>query len=591
MGKIKKKGEAGVATRYITRNRAVKKLQVSLKDFRRLCILKGIHPHEPKNKKKANRGSTAPVIFYHSKDIAHLAHEPLLEKLRESKAFSKKIARAIGKRQESYAEDLKSRAPKMTLDHLVKERYPSFIDAVRDLDDALSMIFLFATMPPVDKTSTEVINECQQLSREFTYYVIHSRSLRKVFLSIKGIYYQAEIRGQEVTWLVPYQFSRKPPKMVDFTVMNTFLEFYRVLLGFVNFRLFSDLNLQYPPTLDNQLLDGGADVNALLIRSKDSLSSKPITTKAQTVDAKLAQRIKNIDSTLNSLKQTEAPEEQTEATVEEVDETFDLPVGEAEEDSLDITKAFNEGAALSSFQSLFANKVFFLSREVPRNSLEFVIRAFGGKVGWDSTIASGSPFNIKHPDINYIITDRPVIPNRRTDCLYVQPQWVYDSINARKLIKEGPYLLGQTLPPHLSPFVVYKKGDYIPDALKFQGEIDDKADDSEVNDSDIEGKNEESGEAEPDSDDEVYQKELVLEANGVSSTDVKSKNKSKSKRSISEADGQDESVENKDMAKVMMTRKQRKFTDRIKRGTEKKAAEVAKLESKKKSIKTKSKKN
>lgn len=41
MAKIKKKGESGAAKNYVTRNQALKKLQVSLSDFRRLCILKG----------------------------------------------------------------------------------------------------------------------------------------------------------------------------------------------------------------------------------------------------------------------------------------------------------------------------------------------------------------------------------------------------------------------------------------------------------------------------------------------------------------------------------------------------------------------
>lgn len=41
MGRIKKKGEAGNAKNYITRTQAVKKLQISLPDFRKLCIWKG----------------------------------------------------------------------------------------------------------------------------------------------------------------------------------------------------------------------------------------------------------------------------------------------------------------------------------------------------------------------------------------------------------------------------------------------------------------------------------------------------------------------------------------------------------------------
>ena len=91
---------SGIATQYISRSQAVKRLQLTLKDFRysllkllyyiptshsnfvcrRLCILKGIYPHEPKNKKKANKGSTAVKTFYYLKDIQFLAHEPIIQK-------------------------------------------------------------------------------------------------------------------------------------------------------------------------------------------------------------------------------------------------------------------------------------------------------------------------------------------------------------------------------------------------------------------------------------------------------------------------------------------------------------------------------
>lgn len=52
---------------------------------RRLCILKGIYPREPKNKKKVNKGSTAPRTFYLLKDIRFLLHEPIVRKFREYK--------------------------------------------------------------------------------------------------------------------------------------------------------------------------------------------------------------------------------------------------------------------------------------------------------------------------------------------------------------------------------------------------------------------------------------------------------------------------------------------------------------------------
>lgn len=43
-GKKLKKGTGSAAAEYIGRTRAIKKLQLTIRDFRRLCILKGIYP-------------------------------------------------------------------------------------------------------------------------------------------------------------------------------------------------------------------------------------------------------------------------------------------------------------------------------------------------------------------------------------------------------------------------------------------------------------------------------------------------------------------------------------------------------------------
>ena len=43
---------------------------------------------------------------------------------------------------------------------------------------------------------------------EFQAYVVRAHALRKVFVSVKGFYYQADIQGQAVTWLVPHNLAQ-----------------------------------------------------------------------------------------------------------------------------------------------------------------------------------------------------------------------------------------------------------------------------------------------------------------------------------------------------------------------------------------------
>lgn len=76
---------SGEGNQYWTRATALRKLQLSLKDFRRLCILKGIYPREPKNRKKAQKGATGIKTLYNKKDIQFLMHEPIIWKFREMK--------------------------------------------------------------------------------------------------------------------------------------------------------------------------------------------------------------------------------------------------------------------------------------------------------------------------------------------------------------------------------------------------------------------------------------------------------------------------------------------------------------------------
>ena len=55
--------------------------------------------------------------------------------------------------------------------------------------------------------------------------------------------------GQQVTWVVPHAFAYEHPQNVDIRLMSIFVEFYTTVLGFVNYRLYHNLNLIYPPAL------------------------------------------------------------------------------------------------------------------------------------------------------------------------------------------------------------------------------------------------------------------------------------------------------------------------------------------------------
>ncbi|KAJ2123915.1 mRNA-binding ribosome synthesis protein nop7 [Coemansia sp. RSA 2131] len=573
MAKIKKKHTEGASRTYTTRNRALKKLQVSLADFRRLCILKGIYPVEPRSRKQANRGSTKLTTFYYSRDIQLLLSEPLIEKFRAHKVFLRKLQHALGKDDLTRARSMDTNRPTYTLNHLVVERYPAFADALRDLDDGLCMMFLFATMPIIkgELVTGDIVNECRRLSTEFMHYVIHTRALRKVFLSIKGIYYQAEVQGQAITWIVPYQFSQRVPTDVDFKVMATFLQFYRTLMGFVNYRLFTTANLAYPPHLDEAMDESGVGLGSLKVESQrieDLISAREQDGEApQVTDQQMAQRLQTLGSKLQTLVE---PKEPAYEAVEAVDV----------EDA--------EGSPM------FANHVIFLSREVPRHSLEFVLRAAGGRVGWDKASGGGSAYAENDRAITVQISDRPAQGHQYLDRTYVQPQWVYDSINAGRVLDTENYLVGQPLPAHLSPFVEYQDGDYVPQeaalaAQGFEGEVTNLQPedvDAEVSEHD-DGVDGESAD-ESDADDEVdasiekqYKTQLEAERAGVPFSAYAAPTADKGKKGRKVDRKAEEDAERQKIAISMLSSKKRKAVNRANAETYKRKKDVNALKTRK----------
>lgn len=76
-----------------------------------------------------------------------------------------------------------------------------------------------------------------------------------------------------------------------------------------------------------------------------------------------------------------------------------------DEDKYKISEEFAEEFKNSDKTNtqLFKKLVFFLNREVPRQSLEFVILCFEGEVYWDG---DGSDIKEDSPKITHFVTDR-----------------------------------------------------------------------------------------------------------------------------------------------------------------------------------------
>ena len=662
----------------------MRKLQISLPDFRRLCIFKGIYPREPNNKKKVSKSATPATTFYYTKDIQYLLHEPLLNRFREHKALAKKISRSLGRGEVKDAARLeKNHGEKASLDHIIRERYPTFVDAIRDLDDALSLIFLFANLPSTEIVPAKTVALCRRLALEFEHYVITSHSLRKSFLSIKGIYYQATIQGQDVMWIVPYKFVQRMTNDVDFRIMSTFVEFYTTLLGFVNFRLYTTVGLIYPPKLNAASDERGGELDAITLQKQDLVPEQTITngsnakspnTETAMIDSHTTEAPANVEvqKQVDAILSVTQPQDEGSSTIQPSDQdplTDPTTIDTFSPAAPDADILPQPQLSTSTAAALFAPLTIFLSRETPRQPLEFLLRAFGCKrIGWDSVLGDGAFMGSEVDSrITHQIVDRPPLNTQITGDqhereglsrpqtfaqgmrvpgrIYVQPQWVWDCANEGKLLRPDEYSPGETLPPHLSPWIKPKEGQYDPtapvdednleeDGAEFengapaQDILDDKiaggsyqelkhmegeggmnADSEDIDEesanSGFDGLSEISAadvddtptvplvQEEEDSPEDRYQREIAAEASGLTlkttpnaaaPTSSAKINPDIEKRRREARKQKQDAEEELERRKMMMSRKKRKLVEKMLYGNRKREDEAEKLKSKKRRL-------
>lgn len=419
------------------------------------------------------------------------------------------------------------------------------------------MIHLYAMLPAetVPQHTPVRSENCLRLAQEFQHLLIRRHGLRKVFVSIKGYYFQCEIDGVTISWMTPHKFPTQPNgREVDFRTLLTFLDFYETLLKFVNFKLYHESELAYPPRIDITRDAAGAHLASLVIESEsarkevemraklaadDHIKSEKVEkevgsgkkgskkrkkpaveadkaskkrqklnkrdipcrnfadtgkcefgakgecvficgaprTSAEDADEKPKdEKIPSLDDLVSSIDDDDAdqdeewqPSQTSSAAPDAADAAIAPPAQTTEEPKDEFAHLKTEEeraaeAAQSHAPDLFKGFKFLLMRESPQEQLEFVIRCFSGEVVRQTSLSSAD--DLSSETITHQIVDRPRVDTSIKSREYVQPQWVFDSINERCRLPVSPYAPGVSPPHHLSPFVNNDRVGYIPAAVE-----------------------------------------------------------------------------------------------------------------------------
>lgn len=244
-GRKKIKGHVGKATKYVSRSKATRHMRLSLSDFNKLCILKGIYPRVPKNKGSTN------AIHYHTNDLSFIRNDKVIEDMDKQKAFDDMLRHKKNRGELTRDNLFRNDRPELNIDHIIRERYPTFQDALEDIDDAITSALLYSSLTTSKFLSATDLAEFRRLANEFCLYCMVTRAVTKVFFSTRGIYYAVQLPGcsKETVFVAPHDLVQKMPKDIDRNVIDSFALLHRTLLSNVMPKLYSDMGLDYPPEL------------------------------------------------------------------------------------------------------------------------------------------------------------------------------------------------------------------------------------------------------------------------------------------------------------------------------------------------------
>ncbi|GKT13539.1 Pescadillo like protein, partial [Aduncisulcus paluster] len=381
----------------IEEQKAREKLQITKGELSKLLILHGFYPRNVKNGK----------LYFASDDIKRLQKSPIYTHFADLKAFNKKVKKRFNRKEDLDAKKLKKQAPHVSYEFLVRERYPTLDSAIKALNDALPILSLYAAVSTdTGAIGRGMVDRCKRACRAFHYYLTRTRSLRAVFISVKGVYLRASVHGVDITWVMPHQFAQQRPEDVNLHTMKTFLQFYLLLVDYVNKELAAELGVSYPIAF-NPSQDSAGMWLAAATYEEEAKSNPAVLPLRFAV----------------------------------------TPSSSADESSLHI----------HSQQHVFEGLSVEISTECGYSFLELCLRAGGAEVHYggyhdgESLEERGSrmPHEVSkkvdgYPHrITHVISDRPKVIRKRTDVEYIQPQWVFDCFNFGTLLPCPEYFVGE----------------------------------------------------------------------------------------------------------------------------------------------------
>ncbi len=170
--------------------------------------------------------------------------------------------------------------------------------------------------------------------------------------------------------------------------MLTFLELYQTLLGLVFFKLYSDVNLIYPPPMDAEKDAAAAGVGAFSLQDarKQTDSNMDIAGSSDATKRISGKDIRRLIKTIETDASTSDEDIDTAAVSEKAptdskaDDDFIVHASKTHPDEAAELTTLHALSSLpqSTAPKPFSSFTFFLSRETSRPLFEFIVRSFGG---------------------------------------------------------------------------------------------------------------------------------------------------------------------------------------------------------------------